>query len=80
MQATEALPHTLLSDREYQIFELIVRGHSLTNIAEQLCLSVKTVSTHKSNILQKMNMSNQAELIRYAIRHELADGDGTPDY
>lgn len=80
MPATEALPHTLLSDREYQIFELIVRGHSLTHIAEQLCLSVKTVSTHKSNILQKMNMSNQAELIRYAIRHELADGDGTPDY
>ena len=80
MPATDALPHTLLSDREYQIFELIVRGHSLTNIAEQLCLSVKTVSTHKSNILQKMNMSNQAELIRYAIRHELADGDGTPDY
>jgi two-component system invasion response regulator UvrY len=80
MPATEALPHTLLSDREYQIFELIVRGHSLTHIAEQLCLSVKTVSTHKSNVLQKMNMTNQAELIRYAIRHELADGDGTPDY
>jgi DNA-binding NarL/FixJ family response regulator len=80
MPATEAPPHTLLSDREYQIFQLIVRGHSPTNIAEQLCLSVKTVSTHKSNILQKMNMSNQAELIRYAIHHGLADGDGTPDY
>lgn len=79
MPATEALPHTLLSDREYQIFELIVHGNTLTNIAEQLCLSIKTVSTHKSNILQKMNMSNQADLIRYAIRHGLADGDGIPD-
>lgn len=79
MPASEAPPHTLLSDREYQIFELIVRGHSLTNIAERLCLSVKTVSTHKSNLLQKMNMTNQAELIRYAIRHGLADGDGIPD-
>jgi len=78
MPATEAPPHTLLSDREYQIFELIVLGHSLTNIAERLCLSVKTVSTHKSNILQKMNMTNQAELIRYAIHHGLADGDGIP--
>jgi len=78
MPATEAAPHTLLSDREYQIFELIVLGHSLTNIAERLCLSVKTVSTHKSNILQKMNMTNQAELIRYAIHHGLADGDGIP--
>lgn len=78
MPASEAPPHTLLSDREYQIFELIVLGHSLTNIAERLCLSVKTVSTHKSNILQKMNMTNQAELIRYAIHHGLADGDGIP--
>jgi len=78
MPATEAPPHRLLSDREYQIFELIVLGHSLTNIAERLCLSVKTVSTHKSNILQKMNMTNQAELIRYAIHHGLADGDGIP--
>ncbi|HQW20557.1 MAG TPA: response regulator transcription factor [Rhodocyclaceae bacterium] len=78
MPATEVPPHRLLSDREYQIFELIVLGHSLTNIAERLCLSVKTVSTHKSNILQKMNMTNQAELIRYAIHHGLADGDGIP--
>lgn len=79
MPATEAPPHTLLSDREYQIFELIVRGDSLTSIAERLCLSIKTVSTHKSNLLQKMNMSNQAELIRYAIRHGLADGDAPGD-
>lgn len=79
MPATEVLPHTLLSDREYQIFELIVHGNTLTHIAERLCLSIKTVSTHKSNILQKMNMTNQAELIRYAIRHGLADGDGIAD-
>lgn len=79
MPASEAPPHTLLSDREYQVFELIVRGDSLTSIAERLCLSIKTVSTHKSKLLQKMNMSNQAELIRYAIRHGLADDDSAPD-
>ena len=75
--ASESPPHTLLSDREYQVFELIVGGHAVGAIAERLSLSVKTVSTHKSNILRKMNMTNQAELIRYALRHRLT-GDDAP--
>ena len=75
--ASESPPHTLLSDREYQVFDLIVGGHSVSAIAERLSLSVKTVSTHKSNILRKMNMTNQAELIRYALRHRLT-GDDAP--
>ena len=73
MPATESLPHTLLSQREYQVFRLIVAGEAISGIAEQLSLSVKTVSTHKTRIMQKMNMTNQTELIRYAIRHNLLD-------
>jgi DNA-binding NarL/FixJ family response regulator len=70
--ATRA-PHESLSDREFQIFRLIAEGKSITDIGEQLNLSVKTVSTHKANILQKMNMAGTAELIRYAISHRLID-------
>lgn len=69
----EAAPHTLLSDREYQVFEMIVAGKSVSEIAAQLVLSVKTVSTHKTRIMQKMNAANQADLIRYALRHKLID-------
>lgn len=65
--------HGSLSDREFQIFRLIAEGKSVSDIAERLNLSVKTVSTHKANILQKMNMSTPAELIRYAITHRLVD-------
>lgn len=71
--AGAALPHTLLSDREYQVFEMIAAGATVTEIAGRLSLSVKTVSTHKTRIMQKMCVSNQTELIRYAIRHKLVD-------
>ena len=64
-------PHTLLSDREFQVFEMIAAGMSITRIAQQLSLSVKTVSTHKTRIMEKMNLANQAELIRYAIENNL---------
>ena len=70
--ATRA-PHEALSDREFQIFRLIAGGKSISDIGEMLNLSVKTVSTHKGNILQKMNMAGTAELIRYAINHRLID-------
>jgi DNA-binding NarL/FixJ family response regulator len=66
-------PHSTLSDREFQIFRMIAEGKSVSDIAERLNLSVKTVSTHKANILQKMNMSTQAELIRYALTHRLVE-------
>jgi len=67
----QSLPHTRLSDREYQIFDRIVRGLSLTAIAHELSLSIKTVSTHKSHIMSKMEMKNQVDLVRYAISHQL---------
>lgn len=69
----DAAPHTLLSDREFQVFKLIVAGKSVTAIGEELSLSVKTVSTHKTRILEKMGIANQVELVRYAIRHGLVD-------
>ncbi len=69
----DAMPHTTLSDREYGVFSRIVRGRTLTDIAEELSLSIKTVSTHKSHILAKMNLANQVDLVRYAIEHNLLD-------
>lgn len=72
----DVIPHTLLSDREYQVFSMIVTGIPINGIADKLSLSVKTVSTHKTRILQKMRMTNAAELIHYAIRHQLLESSG----
>lgn len=69
----ETLPHDLLSDREYQVFNMLVSGKGLTEIGQELSLSVKTISTHKTHILQKMNLANAGELIRYAVTHGLAE-------
>jgi two-component system invasion response regulator UvrY len=63
--------HMLLTDREFEIFSRIVAGVSLTDIAHELSLSVKTVSTHKSNILGKMNLHSDVELVRYALQNSL---------
>ena len=76
MRGSDAPPHTLLSDREFQIFNLIVQGNSVTEIAAQLSLSVKTVSTHKTRVLEKMKLANQADLVRYAVAHKLLDVPG----
>jgi DNA-binding NarL/FixJ family response regulator len=75
----DAAPHTLLSDREFQVFQAIVMGKSITAIAGELSLSVKTVSTHKTRILEKMGISNQSELVRYAIRHRLLGEAGSDE-
>lgn len=64
-------PHLRLSDREYQVFQALVAGESVSEIAERLNLSVKTVSTHKMHILEKMRCENIAELVRYAVRQGL---------
>ena len=65
-------PHKHLSDREFEIFQLLVGGRSVSEIAAQLHLSVKTVSTHKTRILQKMRAQSVADLVKYAIRHRLS--------
>lgn len=72
-RGTDAPPHTLLSDREFQVFTMIAQGRTVTDIAAELNLSVKTVSTHKVHLLEKMQLSNQAELVRYALEHRLLD-------
>lgn len=64
-------PHDSLSEREYKIFEMLVAGNRGCEIAQQLSLSEKTVSTHKSNVLKKLNASNRTELLLYAIKHQL---------
>jgi two-component system invasion response regulator UvrY len=77
-RASDALPHTLLSDREFQVFQMIASGAAVGEIAKQLSLSVKTVSTHKTRIMDKMGLANQAELIRYALENKLLDEPGGP--
>ena len=72
-QDPEKLTHTSFSDREFLVFKLIVAGESLTSIANKLALSVKTVSTYRSRILEKMNMKNNAQLVKYAIQHKLVE-------
>jgi two-component system, NarL family, invasion response regulator UvrY len=66
-------PHASLSDREYQVLCLLASGKTATEIAKELSLSVKTVSTHRSRILAKMHMKTNAELMHYAIRHRLVE-------
>ena len=63
--------HELLSDREYQVLRLIASGKTVGEIADQLALSVKTVSTHRVHILEKMKMKTNAELTNYAIKQNL---------
>lgn len=65
--------HEMLSDREYQTLCLIAQGKSLTQIAEEMCLSVKTVSVYRSRLLQKMELKNNPELIHYAIKNGLVE-------
>lgn len=78
MPQSEAPPHTTLSDREYQVFRMLVTGSSVSDIAAQLNLSAKTVSTHKARLLEKLGIANLAELVHYALRHRLVDDSGTP--
>ena len=73
MPGSAALPHEGLSAREFEVLQLLVTGTSVTAIAAQINLSVKTVSTHKANLMDKMGLQNQSELVRYAIRHGLID-------
>ncbi|OPY05070.1 MAG: Response regulator UvrY [Syntrophaceae bacterium PtaB.Bin038] len=67
----EKVPHEKLSDREYQVMLLIASGKTVTQIAEELCLSVKTISTYRRHILEKMQFSTNAEITMYAIQNKL---------
>jgi two-component system invasion response regulator UvrY len=65
--------HETLSDREYQVMRMIASGKTLKEIADELALSVKTVSTYRSRILDKTGMKNNVELTHYAVKHRLVD-------
>jgi len=64
-------PHETLSDREYQVMLMIASGKTVTEIADELCLSVKTISTYRTHILEKMKMKNNAEITLYAVHNKL---------
>ncbi len=67
------LPHEQLSSRELAVFRLLVAGRNVNEIAEQLLLSNKTVSTYKIRIMEKMNIHNVADMVRYAVQHNFAE-------
>lgn len=71
--SNEELPHKTLSNREYQVMRMIALGKTVTKIADELSLSVKTVSTYRSRILEKMKMKNNAEITYYAVKNRLVD-------
>jgi DNA-binding NarL/FixJ family response regulator len=74
-EPADVLPHQRLSDREFDVFRRLAAGRTLTEIAQALSVSVKTVSTYKSRILEKMQMPHEAALVRYAMRHGLVGDD-----
>jgi DNA-binding NarL/FixJ family response regulator len=71
LQSGDKPPHESLSDREFEVLRLLVDGLGPTEIGERLHLSVKTVSTHKTRILEKLNVRSTAELVRYALENRL---------
>ncbi|CAG8869852.1 Response regulator UvrY [Pseudomonas fluorescens] len=69
---TETRPlYTLLSQREYSVFERLAQGANVNDIAQQLALSNKTISTHKARLMQKLKVTSLAELVKYAMEHKL---------
>jgi DNA-binding NarL/FixJ family response regulator len=78
IQRDERPPHALLSDREFLIFRKLAAGDGVGEIAQRLNLSAKTVSTYKARVLQKMQMSSVADLVRYGLKHNLLDDPVSP--
>lgn len=68
----EQFLHESLTDREFQVFRLLATGKKLKEMADELCLSINTISTYRSRILQKMDMKSNADVIRYAIENGLS--------
>jgi len=66
-------PHERLSDREFEVLRMLASGKTVSQVAQELCLSVKTVSTHRTRILQKMAMKTNAELMHYAMKNNLVE-------
>lgn len=69
----EQLPHTKLTDREFQVFSALSKGKRLKDIAQEMALSVKTISTYRTRLMKKMQLTNNADIIHYALDHQLLD-------
>ncbi|MFW6129441.1 MAG: response regulator [Candidatus Aminicenantaceae bacterium] len=67
------MPHEILSDREYEVFNLLASGNTASQVAQKMSLSVKTISTYRSRILSKMNFKTNAQLTHYAFKHNLIE-------
>lgn len=67
----DAPPHRLLSDREFQVLQQLAGGRTINEIADAYALSAKTISTHKMRLMKKLGISNNSELVRYAVNHGL---------
>ncbi|HSH94846.1 MAG TPA: response regulator transcription factor, partial [Roseimicrobium sp.] len=65
--------HSSLSDREYQVMCLLASGKTVKEVASELSLSVKTISTYRTRILEKMNLRNNSQLMSYALQHRLIE-------
>jgi two-component system, NarL family, invasion response regulator UvrY len=72
-EALDTAPHDTLSDREYQVLRMLGTGRTISDIARDLGLSVKTISTYRGRVLDKLGMKSNAELMRYAIENRLID-------
>ncbi|HPX50141.1 MAG TPA: response regulator transcription factor [Deltaproteobacteria bacterium] len=72
-QHTQQQPHERLSDREYQVMLMLAAGKTVTEVSRELNLSVKTISTYRARILEKMNMKNNAQMTFYAVENHLLD-------
>ncbi len=73
---TTKKPHEFLSNREFEIFKLLAFGKTVTQIAESLALALTTVSTHRSRIMEKLNLSTNSDLTRYAIANHIISDIG----
>ncbi len=72
-QQTDRLPHEILSDREYEVMRLIASGKTVSEIADSLHLGITTISTYRARILEKLNLKNNAELMRYAVQQGVVE-------
>lgn len=75
---SDKLPHEYLSEREFQVFCMIAGGKKMKEIADELSVSITTISTHRANIMEKMGMKNNAELIHYALKNGILPDGPSP--
>jgi DNA-binding NarL/FixJ family response regulator len=73
VEGRQEASHRSLTNREYEILLLLAAGHTVTHIGDKLALSVKTVSTHRTRLLHKMELSSNADIVRYALTHKLIE-------